>query len=77
MPPPPPTHTYRANGLSQERAYVTGLVAANLVIERCGLGSQATVLDVEPDEPHVAAAKTADRALRGALEALGVGAGRL
>lgn len=35
-----------ANGLSQERAYVTGLQAANLVIERLGVGEQGPILQV-------------------------------
>lgn len=30
-----------ANGLSQERAWVTGLIAANLVVQRLGLGKPA------------------------------------
>lgn len=35
-----------ANGLSQERAYVTGLQAANLVVERLGAGQQGPILQV-------------------------------
>ena len=35
-----------ANGLSQERAYVTGLQAANLVVERLGVGQQGPILQV-------------------------------
>lgn len=46
-----------ANGLSQERAYVTGLTAANLVIQRLGRGRPVQVLDVDPDEPHIALTK--------------------
>jgi DNA primase len=61
-----------ANGLSQERAYVTGLTAANLVVDHCGQGSKAVVLDVEPDEPHIAAAKQANQAVRGVLDSLGL-----
>eukprot|EP00798_Chlamydomonas_sp_ICE-L_P018499 gene18499-24997_t len=53
-----------ANGLSQERAYVTGLAAANLVVERLGVGNKAEVLDVEPDEPHIALAKDAIKQAR-------------
>ncbi|MGB5770994.1 MAG: amine oxidase, partial [Crocosphaera sp.] len=37
---------------SQEKAYVTGLEAANLVIEQLG-GNPATIIPVEPDEPHI------------------------
>ncbi|KAF5833500.1 hypothetical protein DUNSADRAFT_10187 [Dunaliella salina] len=43
-----------AAGLSQERALVSGLSAANLVVERLGGGEPATILDADPDEPHVA-----------------------
>lgn len=42
-----------ANGLSQERAYVTGLRAATLVTGELGVGQAAEVKDVEEDEPHI------------------------
>ncbi|GLI65776.1 hypothetical protein VaNZ11_009387 [Volvox africanus] len=62
-----------ANGLSQERAYVTGLSAANLVISRLGgNGQPAQILDVEPDEPHIAAARAAVRGLREVVAAAGL-----
>jgi len=59
-----------ANGLSQERAYVTGLAAANLVIDRLRVGRRVEVLDVEADEPHIAAAKAAAKAARALREGL-------
>ncbi|MGK7940753.1 MAG: FAD-dependent oxidoreductase [Crocosphaera sp.] len=37
---------------SQEKAYVTGLESANLVIKQFG-GNAATIIPVEPDEPHI------------------------
>jgi uncharacterized protein with NAD-binding domain and iron-sulfur cluster len=63
-----------ANGLSQERAYVTGLTAANLVIDALGgpASAKATILDVEPDEPHIVLGKQLDRGARQLLEGLGV-----
>ncbi|GFR52690.1 hypothetical protein Agub_g15316 [Astrephomene gubernaculifera] len=70
-----------ANGLSQERAYVTGLSASNLVIARLhGSTSSssgwdpklAVILDVEPDEPHVAAARAAARGFRDLASAVGL-----
>lgn len=64
--------SHGANGLSQERAYVTGLTAANLVVERLGVGRKAVVLDVEPDEPHIAAGKQVNQAFRGVLNALSI-----
>jgi hypothetical protein len=121
-----------ANGLSQERAYVTGLTAANLVVDRLGrggyrrgcgaaagwlaeacsvqhwgprscrlrqllcsvtgrvgeprfglgaqsasaalptAGNRAVVLDVEPDEPHVAAGRQVVRAAKDVMAGLGL-----
>lgn len=49
---------------SQEKAYVTGLEAANLAIEHLGEGVPATVVPLEPDEPHVVALRTVTRAAR-------------
>jgi uncharacterized protein with NAD-binding domain and iron-sulfur cluster len=43
---------------SQEKAYVTGLEAANHVIARCGLGTPATIVPVEPDEWHIQAMRS-------------------
>ncbi|MEW5300652.1 MAG: hypothetical protein WDW36_003566 [Sanguina aurantia] len=61
-----------ANGLSQERAWVTGLIAANLVVQRLGLGKPAVVLDVEADEPHIAMAKQLAKGVRGVADELGI-----
>ncbi|MGK7945365.1 MAG: FAD-dependent oxidoreductase [Microcystaceae cyanobacterium] len=38
---------------SQEKAYVTGLEAANLVIEQFKIGQKADLIPIEPDEPHI------------------------
>lgn len=57
-----------ANGLSQERAYVTGLSAANAVLERLAGGrGSVPIPEVAQDEPHIVAAKEAVRAARRAL----------
>jgi hypothetical protein len=61
-----------ANGLSQERAYVTGLVAANLVCSRLDAGEQCSVIDVEEDEPHIKAGKDAVKGIRGVLDSLNI-----
>eukprot|EP00884_Botryococcus_braunii_P022563 jgi/Botrbrau1/8991/Bobra.0148s0094.2 len=50
-----------ANGLSQERAYVTGLLAATHVVSELGRGSPAFVRDTDPDEPHINFARMANR----------------
>lgn len=57
----------------QERAYVTGLVAANMVVEHTGQGLPATILDVEEDEPHIVAGRQANRVAKGIAKALGLG----
>lgn len=66
-----------ANGLSQERAYITGLTAANLVIGGLSHGVPAVIIPVEEDEKHVSAAKEANQAVQGFLEALPLPFGRL
>ena len=59
-----------ANGLSQERAYITGLVAANHVVHSLSHGVPAQIIPVEADEPHVAAAKGINQSVQGFFEAL-------
>ena len=53
-----------ADGLSQERALVTGLMAANLVIDTLGKGRKATILEVEKDEAHIMLGKEVNKALK-------------
>lgn len=43
----------RHGSWSQEKAYVTGLEAANLVISQLGEGTYANVLPIEQDEAHI------------------------
>jgi uncharacterized protein with NAD-binding domain and iron-sulfur cluster len=54
----------RHGSWSQEKAYVTGLEAANLVIEQFGIGTKANIIPVEPDEPHIQFARTINRTFR-------------
>lgn len=54
----------RHGSWSQEKAYVTGLEAANLVISRFGRGMKANIIPVEPDEPHIQAARSLNQNLR-------------
>lgn len=54
----------RHGSWSQEKAYVTGLEAANRVIEQSGVGIPAPIIAVEPDEPHIELARTVNRSLR-------------
>lgn len=61
-----------ANGLSQERAYVTGLIAANKVMDRLKIGKAATILDVEPDEFHIAGLKWINKEAKTQIRSLGL-----
>lgn len=61
-----------ADGLSQERALVTGLIAAGLACDAVGVGRRPTIPQPEPDEPHIAAAKRAAKTVRGAVGKLGL-----
>ncbi|MEB3827545.1 hydroxysqualene dehydroxylase [Phormidium sp. CCY1219] len=54
----------RHGSWSQEKAYVTGLEAANLVIDRFGMGKRANIIPVEPDEPHIQLARSLNQTLR-------------
>ena len=54
----------RHNSWSQEKAYVTGLEAANVVTEYFGQGSRANIIPVEPDEPHIQLARTINKTVR-------------
>ncbi len=49
---------------SQEKAYVTGLEAANLVTQSFGIGKSANIIPIEPDEPHIQLARTVNKTFR-------------
>jgi uncharacterized protein with NAD-binding domain and iron-sulfur cluster len=55
---------------SQEKAYVTGLEAANRVMAQFGHGTAAEILPVETDEPHIQAGRNLMRTLRQGATAL-------
>ncbi|HEY9749505.1 MAG TPA: FAD-dependent oxidoreductase [Allocoleopsis sp.] len=54
----------RHGSWSQEKAYVTGLEAANLAIAQLKRGTPATILPVEPDEPHIQALRSLNQSVR-------------
>eukprot|EP00250_Pteridium_aquilinum_P015495 c22616_g1_i1 orf=284-1363(-) len=64
--------THGAKGLSQEKAYVTGLQAANAAASYMGLPIKAQILDVEEDEPHIAAAKSVSKQYRHLMHTYGL-----
>ena len=57
----------RHGSWSQEKAYVTGLEAANLVIDRFGQGSKAEIIPVEADELHIQMARSLNQSIRHTL----------
>lgn len=54
----------RHGSWSQEKAYVTGLDAANRVVGLFGQGQLAEILPVVPDEPHIQVARTLNQTAR-------------
>ncbi|CDN16090.1 Pro-zeta-carotene desaturase, prolycopene producing [Richelia intracellularis] len=54
----------RHGSWSQEKAYVTGLEAANLVSEYLGGDKTASILPVEADETHIQVARNINQTLR-------------
>ncbi len=54
----------RHGSWSQEKAYVTGLEAANRVVQQLGLGQQADIIPIVPDEPHIQAARAVNKVVR-------------
>ncbi len=55
----------RHGSWSQEKAYVTGLEAADLVCDRFGQGQKAEIIPVEADEPHIQFARSINQTVRG------------
>jgi uncharacterized protein with NAD-binding domain and iron-sulfur cluster len=54
----------RHGSWSQEKAYVTGLEAANQVIQHFNQGTPANILPVQADEPHIQLARSLNHTLR-------------
>lgn len=60
----------RHGSWSQEKAYVTGLEAANLIIDRFQQGSKAEIIPVEADELHIQMARSLNKSIRNGLASL-------
>lgn len=60
----------RHGSWSQEKAYVTGLEAANLTIDYFKQGNLAPIIPIEPDEPHIQVARNLNRNFRNFSKAL-------
>jgi uncharacterized protein with NAD-binding domain and iron-sulfur cluster len=54
----------RHGSWSQEKAYVTGLEAANAVVAACHQGHPADILPIIPDEPHIQWARSLNQGLK-------------
>ena len=54
----------RHGSWSQEKAYVTGLEAANRVMSLLGAGTAAEIIPIVPDEPHIQVARMINKTLR-------------
>ena len=54
----------RHGSWSQEKAYVTGLEAANRVVDLLGMGTAASITPIVPDEPHIQAARAVNNTVR-------------
>lgn len=77
MSTPPPhlstisLHLSRANRVSQtEKAFVTGVEAANAVVKRLGVGRAASIIPLEGDEPHIRALRAANSRAKRAVKSL-------
>lgn len=61
----------RHGSFSQEKAYVTGLEAANAVMDLTKASSpRAPIIPIEADEPHIAAGRRVVKAVREVVKTL-------
>ncbi len=60
----------RHGSWSQEKAYVTGLEAANLVVDKFNIGTKANIIPIEPDEPHIQVARNINKTVKGLTQFL-------
>jgi len=53
--------------MEQEKAFVTGLEAANRVVDQLDQGELATIIPVDADEPHVQQLRRLNETAKGLL----------
>ncbi|CAN0045425.1 unnamed protein product, partial [Hapterophycus canaliculatus] len=53
-----------------EKAFVTGVEAANAVVKRLGVGRQGSIIPLEDDEPHIQALRAVNSRAKRAVGAL-------
>ena len=56
--------------LDQEKAFVTGLEAANRVVDHLDQGELAEIIPVDADEPHVQELRRINEAAKGLMSQL-------
>ena len=56
--------------LDQEKAFVTGLEAANRVVDHLDQGELAEIIPVDADEPHVQELRRINEATKGLMSQL-------
>lgn len=59
-----------ASRLSTEKAFVTGVEAANAVVEYLGAGRPIEVIPLEQDEPHIQALRQVNWRAKNLISAL-------
>ena len=62
----------RHGSWSQEKAYVTGLEAANRAIALCQIGQTADIIPIVPDEPHIQGARQLNQWGRSLMTQMGL-----
>lgn len=56
--------------LLSEKAFVTGVEAANAVVKQLGVGKASTIIPLEDDEPHIQALRAVNGRAKQVVKAL-------
>lgn len=63
-------HRPPASFVLAEKAFVTGVEAANAVVERLEVGKTSSIIPLEDDEPHVQALRAVNTRAKRAVKSL-------